>query len=92
MGTPFTPHCTRNGFGVVSGLADGIDTEAHRGCLEAGGRTLAVLGTGVDVVYPPRNRELYKQILKQGLVLSEYPSGTAPDRTHFPPVIGLLLV
>ncbi len=75
----------RNGFGVVSGLADGIDTEAHRGCLEAGGRTLAVLGTGVDVVYPPRNRELYKQILNQGLVLSEYPDGTPPDRTHFPP-------
>ena len=75
----------RNGFTVVSGLADGIDTEAHRACLEAGGRTLAVVGTGVDVVYPPRNRELYKQILAQGLVLSEYPAKTPPDRTHFPP-------
>lgn len=75
----------RNGFTIVSGLADGIDTEAHRSCLEAGGRTLAVLGTGVDVVYPPRNQELYKQILEQGLVLSEYPAGTPPDRTHFPP-------
>jgi len=75
----------RNGFGVVSGLADGIDTEAHRSCLEAGGRTLAVLGTGVDVVYPPQNRELYQQVLTQGLVLSEYPARTAPDRAHFPP-------
>ena len=75
----------RNGFTVVSGLADGIDTEAHRACLEAGGRTLAVVGTGVDVVYPPRNRELYKQILAQGLVLSEYPAKTPPDRAHFPP-------
>ncbi len=75
----------RNGFSVVSGLADGIDTEAHRSCLEAGGRTLAVLGTGVDVVYPPRNRDLYKQILNQGLVLSEYPAKTPPDRAHFPP-------
>lgn len=75
----------RNGFGVVSGLADGIDTEAHRSCLEAGERTLAVLGTGVDVDYPPKNRELYQQILNQGLVLSEYPAGTPPDRTHFPP-------
>lgn len=74
----------QNGFTVVSGLAEGIDTEAHRGCLEAGGRTLAVLGTGVDVVYPPSNRELYKQILRQGLVLSEYPVGTPPDRAHFP--------
>jgi len=74
----------QNRFTVVSGMADGIDTEAHRGCLEAGGRTLAVLGTGVDVVYPPRNRDLYKQILNQGLVLSEYPAKTPPDRTHFP--------
>lgn len=73
-----------NGFVVVSGLADGIDTEAHRSALEAGGRTLAVLGTGVDVVYPPRNRDLYNQILNQGLVLSEYPAGTPPDRGHFP--------
>ncbi len=75
---------TRNGFTIVSGLADGIDTEAHRSCLEAGGRTLAVVGTGVDVVYPQRNQGLYKEILNQGLVLSEYPFGTPPDRAHFP--------
>ncbi len=74
----------RNGFTVVSGLAEGIDTEAHQACLEAGGRTIAVLGTGVDVVYPPRNRELYKQILARGLVLSEFPAETPPDRAHFP--------
>lgn len=74
----------RSGFTVVSGLADGIDTEAHRGCLAAGGRTIAVLGTGVDVVYPPRNRDLYQQILNQGLVVSEYPAKTPPDRVHFP--------
>ena len=74
----------RNGFGIVSGLADGIDTQAHLSCLEAGGRTVAVLGTGVDIVYPRRNQELYSQILKQGLVLSEYPAGTPPDRTRFP--------
>ncbi|PIG91194.1 DNA-processing protein DprA [Gloeocapsopsis sp. IPPAS B-1203] len=74
----------RNGFTVVSGLADGIDTEAHHSCLAAGGRTIAVLGTGVDIVYPSRNRDLYQQILHQGLVVSEYPAKTPPDRAHFP--------
>jgi DNA processing protein len=73
-----------NGFTVVSGLAEGIDTQAHTSCLEAGGRTIAVLGTGVDLVYPPRNRDLYQQVLEQGIVLSEYASGTQPDRIHFP--------
>ena len=74
----------KKGFTVVSGMAQGIDTEAHRACVDAGGRTLAVLGTGVDIVYPPRNRNLYEDIQKQGLVLSEYPAGTQPDRSHFP--------
>lgn len=74
----------KHGFTIVSGLADGIDTEAHRGCLEAGGRTIAVLGTGVDVVYPPRNRDLYQQVLQHGLVVSEYAAKTPPDRVHFP--------
>lgn len=74
----------QQGFTIVSGLADGIDTEAHYGCLEAGGRTIAVLGTGVDVVYPPRNRDLYQQVMQHGLVVSEYPVKTPPDRTHFP--------
>lgn len=75
----------KQGFTIVSGMADGIDTEAHDACLEVGGRTLAVLGTGVDVVYPPRNRSLYERILNNGLVLSEYPAGTQPNRTNFPP-------
>jgi len=74
----------KQGFTIVSGMADGIDTEAHRACLEAGGRTLAVFGTGVDVVYPSHNRSLYEQILANGLVLSEYSAGTPPDRTRFP--------
>jgi DNA processing protein len=74
----------QQGFTIVSGMAEGIDTEAHAACLEAGGRTLAVLGTGVDIVYPPRNQRLYEQILQQGVVLSEYPTGTQPDRSHFP--------
>ena len=74
----------QHGFTVMSGLADGIDAEAHRCCLEASGKTVAVLGTGVDVVYPSKNRRLYDQILEHGLVLSEYPAGTQPDRAHFP--------
>jgi len=73
-----------NGFMVMSGLAAGIDAEAHRSCLEAGGQTIAVLGTGVDVVYPYKNRRLYDQLLETGLALSEYPAGTQPDRAHFP--------
>lgn len=72
------------GFTIVSGLADGIDTEAHRACLDRGGRTIAVMGTGVDIVYPQRNRSMYQQIVETGLILSEYPTGTQPDRVHFP--------
>lgn len=74
----------QQGFVVISGLAEGIDTEAHHACLEAGGRTIAVLGTGVDVIYPVRNQALYERVLTQGWVMSEYPSGTQPDRVHFP--------
>jgi DNA processing protein len=74
----------KNGFTVVSGLAEGIDAESHSATIKAGGRTIAVVGTGVDVVYPAKNRELYKQILTSGLVLSEYPTKTPPNRTHFP--------
>ncbi len=79
-----TTALAKSGFTVVSGMAEGIDTEAHQGSLEAGGRTIAVLGTGVDVIYPSRNQELYQQILAQGLVVSEYPAKTPPDRPHFP--------
>ncbi|MEQ8962657.1 MAG: DNA-processing protein DprA [Coleofasciculus sp. C2-GNP5-27] len=74
----------KKGFTIVSGMAAGIDTEAHQGCLEAGGRTVAVFGTGIDVIYPPRNKLLYETILDRGLVLSEYPAGTKPNRPHFP--------
>ncbi|MBH8572181.1 DNA-protecting protein DprA [Nostocaceae cyanobacterium CENA369] len=74
----------KNGFTVVSGMAEGIDTESHIAAIKAGGRTIAVLGTGVDVIYPHKNRDLYKQILSAGLVVSEYPGKTPPDRTHFP--------
>jgi DNA processing protein len=74
----------QQGFTIVSGLADGIDTETHRCCMELGGRTIAVLGTGVNVVYPWSNRHLQPQIAQHGLLLSEYPANTQPDRVHFP--------
>lgn len=74
----------QNGFTLVSGLAEGVDTEVHRCCVEAESRTIAVMGTGVNVVYPWFNRNLYQQILKRGLVMSEYPSGIQPERIHFP--------
>lgn len=74
----------KRGITVVSGMAEGVDTQAHLGCLEGGGRTLAVLGTGVDMIYPPRNQGLYHKIQEQGLVMSEYPAGTQPNRAHFP--------
>ena len=75
---------TRHGFTVVSGLAEGIDTEAHRSCLEFGGRTIAVLGCGTDRIYPWSNRGLYQQIQATGLLLSEHPASTKPDRMFFP--------
>jgi DNA processing protein len=73
-----------NGFTIVSGMAQGIDTEAHTACLAAGGRTIAVVGTGVDIVYPPRNQALAADIFQHGLIVSEYAAGTPPDRPHFP--------
>ncbi|MGF1540395.1 MAG: DNA-processing protein DprA [Pleurocapsa sp.] len=74
----------QHGFGIVSGMAAGIDTVAHHSCLGAKGRTIAVLGTGVDTVYPYSNRKLYQQIEQHGLILSEYPTQTKPDRGNFP--------
>ena len=68
---------------VVSGLARGIDSAAHRGALETG-RTVAVLGCGIDVIYPPENSDLAQNIIEQGAILSEYPPGTPPLPGHFP--------
>ncbi len=75
---------TQQGFIIVSGMAAGIDTEAHWGCLAAAGKTIAVLGTGVDTVYPSSNHKLYEAIQQEGLVISEYSAHTPPDRGNFP--------
>ena len=72
------------GFTVVSGMARGIDGKAHEAALEGGGRTLAVLGSGVDVAYPLEHRELYNRICNKGAVLSELPMGTQPFPFNFP--------
>ena len=72
------------GFAIVSGLARGIDTVAHKAALKAGGRTLAVLGGALDKLYPPENRELAEEIAAHGALISEFPLGREPDRTTFP--------
>ncbi|MBO8141906.1 MAG: DNA-protecting protein DprA [Firmicutes bacterium] len=72
------------GIEVVSGLARGIDGAAHRGALESGGATAAVLGCGLDVAYPPEHRDLMEEIARHGIVLTEYPCGTKPAPGHFP--------
>ena len=75
----------QNGVTVVSGFARGIDTAAHSGCLQGGGKTAAVLGCGLDIVYPPENVLLFKSVLEsRGLFLSEYPLGSKPANYHFP--------
>lgn len=75
---------TARGFAVTSGLARGIDSCAHRGCLGAGGPTIGVVAAGLDRVYPPANAELFAEIAAHGLLVGEFPPGTPPRREHFP--------
>jgi DNA processing protein len=85
-----------NGITIISGMARGIDGVAHRTALANGGRTIAVLGSGLDQLYPPEHRRLAKEISEHGAVLTDYPLGTKPEARNFPPrnriISGLALV
>lgn len=80
----FSKTLSQSGLSIISGLALGIDTAAHRGGLQAYGSTVAVIGTGADIVYPARNRSLAHQIAAEGCIISEYPLGTPPMAANFP--------
>ena len=79
----FVKELVKAGFTIVSGLARGIDTIAHEEAIRAGGRTIAVLGSGIDVIYPRRNKNLATRIIKAGAVVSAFPKGTKPLGRNF---------
>ncbi len=78
-------YLARNGVTVVSGLARGVDTYAHQAAIKNGGRTLAVLGCGVDIIYPPENQRLSEEVIAHGALISDYAPGTQPEASNFPP-------
>ncbi len=81
----FSYNLAKAGVTVVSGLAKGIDGFAHMGALAAKGKTIAVIGSGLDIIYPKENIELAREIIRrEGLIISEYPLGTRPNQSHFP--------
>jgi len=84
MAEKLSGELAERGVTIVSGMARGIDTWAHRGCLKKKGGTLAVLGSGLKVIYPPENRNLAEEIASSGALISEYPLNTAPDKWNFP--------
>lgn len=75
---------TAAGFTIVSGMARGIDSVAHRTALKAGGKSIGVLGCGIDIVYPGENTPLFEEMTKQGAIISEFPLGTGPEKKNFP--------
>lgn len=80
-----TAYLARRGIVVVSGLARGVDAVAHEAALNAGGRSYAVLGSGVDIIYPPEHKRLAERMVASGAILSDYAPGTPPDSANFPP-------
>jgi DNA processing protein len=82
--TQFARYFAQTGMVVTSGMALGVDGCSHRGALQAKGKTIAVVGTGIDKIYPQRHRRLAEEIRQHGLIISEYPLGTAPSPENFP--------
>ena len=80
----FAYNLANNGICIVSGMARGIDSSAHKGCIDAGGLTVAVMGCGLDMAYPKENKNLMAKIIETGMAISEYPPGAKPDNWHFP--------
>lgn len=80
----FSKELAKENIVIISGMAEGADTIAHIGCIEGGGKTIAVLGSGLDVCYPKSNKNLMKKIVENGCVISEYPPGTQPVSGNFP--------
>ncbi len=78
------PYLVKSGFSIISGLAKGIDALAHKETIDNGGYTIAVLGCGIDITYPPENKNLFDYIKKQGCIISEFPIGTKPLKYNFP--------
>ena len=79
----FSYEIAKSGIPIVSGLARGIDTIAHRAAIDAGGTTIAVLGSGIDIIYPPENKDLAREIEKHGKIVSPFPKGTPPLAKNF---------
>lgn len=76
---------SKKGVNVISGLARGIDTFGHKGAIKGEGKTIAVLGSGLDTIYPPENKKLCREIIERGgAIITEYPNGTQPLKYHFP--------
>lgn len=84
MAEQFSKDLCNSGITIISGMARGIDSAAHRGALSSGGRTIAVIGSGLDVIYPAENKKLFNEIAEHGTVFSEYKIGTKPDAQNFP--------
>jgi DNA processing protein len=84
LATGFAATLAARGLCITSGLAYGVDAASHRGALSAKGKTIAVLGTGIDQIYPRRNTEPYREIAEHGILVSEFPLGSPPRREQFP--------
>ncbi len=80
----FASELAKQGITIISGMARGIDSVAHKAALKHGGRTIAVIGSGLDIIYPPENKNLFNSIIENGAVISEFPLGTKPDAQNFP--------